>query len=82
MIGGSVASIFYGEPRLTHDVDFVVFLASEDVTKLAEIFPESDFYVPPPEMIKEEVRRERGHFNLIHESRDRPEFASGMDSPP
>ncbi|MDB6030210.1 MAG: hypothetical protein JWM16_548 [Verrucomicrobiales bacterium] len=23
---GSIAAIFYGEPRLTHDVDFVVFL--------------------------------------------------------
>ena len=26
MIGGSVAAIFYGEPRLTNDVDFVVSL--------------------------------------------------------
>jgi hypothetical protein len=26
VISGSVAAIFYGEPRLTHDVDFVVFL--------------------------------------------------------
>jgi hypothetical protein len=25
IVSGSVAAIFYGEPRLTHDVDFVVF---------------------------------------------------------
>jgi hypothetical protein len=29
MVMGSVAAIFYGEPRLTHDVDLVAFLNSE-----------------------------------------------------
>jgi hypothetical protein len=29
IVSGSVAAILYGEPRLTHDVDFVVFLKSE-----------------------------------------------------
>jgi len=67
IIGGSVAAIFYGEPRLTHDVDFVVFLNSSDVQRLTQIFPDSDFYVPPVEAIKEEVARERGHFNVIHQ---------------
>ena len=66
MIGGSVAAIFYGEPRLTHDVDFVVSLRSNDVQRIIGIFPEADFYVPPPEIIAEEVARERGQFNLIH----------------
>ena len=28
IVGGSVAAIFYGEPRLTLDVDFVVFLSA------------------------------------------------------
>ncbi len=31
VVTGSVAAIFYGEPRLTHDVDFVVFLRHADV---------------------------------------------------
>ena len=31
VVSGSVAAIFYGEPRLTHDVDFVVFLNAGDV---------------------------------------------------
>jgi hypothetical protein len=66
MIGGSVASIFYGEPRLTHDVDFVVSLDFSDIAVLTEIFPDTEFYVPPPEAIAEELRRNRGHFNLIH----------------
>ena len=30
IVSGSVAAILYGEPRLTHAVDFVVFLKSED----------------------------------------------------
>ena len=63
LIGGSVAAMFYGEPRLTHDVDFVVFLNFKDIQRLTQIFPDSDFYVPPTEVIAAEVARERGHFN-------------------
>ncbi|MBW8864623.1 MAG: hypothetical protein JF609_06815 [Verrucomicrobia bacterium] len=67
MIGGSVAAIFYGEPRFTHDVDMVVFLNETAIRKLPEIFPSSEFYLPPPEVIVTEVAREkRGQFNVIH----------------
>jgi hypothetical protein len=67
IISGSVAAILYGEPRLTHDVDFVVFLRSEDIQLLQEAFPSPAFYVPPAAVIASEVAREqRGHFNLIH----------------
>src|SRR5262245_7198435 len=66
VVTGSVAAIFYGEPRLTHDVDFVVFMTSQDVARLAEVFPESEFYLPPAEVIAQEMSREQGHFNLIH----------------
>src|SRR5215510_7072533 len=65
MIGGSIAAIAYGEPRLTVDVDFVVFLNDRDIDHIIDIFPESDFYVPPQEMIAEEVDR-GGQFNIIH----------------
>jgi hypothetical protein len=34
MVSGSVAAILYGELRLTHDVDFVVLLRSEDIDRL------------------------------------------------
>ena len=67
IIGGSVAAIFYGEPRLTHDVDFVVFLNDRDAQRLAEVFPTPDFFFPPIETVLAEARRERnGHFNIIH----------------
>ena len=68
MIGGSVAAIFYGEPRLTHDVDLIVTLKAKDVPALATMFPDRDFYLPPPEAIAEEVEREAGQFNLIHQA--------------
>ncbi len=62
-----MAAIFYGEPRLTNDVDFVAFLNETDIRRLREIFPASDFYLPPVEAITAEVAREqRGHFNIIH----------------
>ena len=67
VVSGSVAAIFYGEPRLTHDVDFVVFLDANDLQKLLAVFPASEFYLPPVEtMLTEIAREQRGHFNLIH----------------
>ena len=67
VIGGSVAAIFYGEPRLTNDVDFVAFLNEADIRRLPEIFPPTDFYLPPAEVIAAEVARDRrGQFNVIH----------------
>ena len=32
-VTGSVASIVYGEPRLTHDIDLVIFLREKEVEK-------------------------------------------------
>ena len=67
VVSGSVAAIFYGEPRLTHDVDMVVFLNADDIRRLIEIFPDNEFYLPPMETMIAEVARERSaHFNLIH----------------
>ncbi len=67
MVTGSVAALLYGEPRLTHDVDVVVDLASRAaIHRLPELFPEDAFYCPPLEVIVQEAaRRQRGHFNLI-----------------
>jgi hypothetical protein len=67
LVSGSVAAMLYGEPRVTHDIDFVVFLRPEDVAKLPEVFPAPEFYVPPANIIVIEMARERnGHFNIIH----------------
>jgi hypothetical protein len=67
VIGGSVAAMFYGEPRFTRDVDVVVFLNEPGIRKLPEIFPAAEFYLPPLEVIAAEAAREsRGQFNIIH----------------
>ena len=67
MITGSVASIAYGEPRMTNDVDVVVRLQPGDADRLIQEFPAASYYVPPREVIEEERRRPRfGHFNIIH----------------
>lgn len=67
LVSGSVAATLYGEPRLTHDIDLVVFLRADDTAKLVAIFPAPPFYVPPATVILQEVTREsRGHFNVIH----------------
>jgi hypothetical protein len=67
MVTGSVASMVYGEPRLTHDVDVVVKLTREDAGRVRDTFGEEGFYCPPEEAIKvEAARRLRGRFNLIH----------------
>ncbi|HOU89722.1 MAG TPA: hypothetical protein PLU22_01690 [Polyangiaceae bacterium] len=69
MVTGSVAALLYGEPRLTHDVDVVVDLASRAaIHRLPELFPDDAFYCPPLEVIVQEAsRRQRGHFKLIEQ---------------
>jgi hypothetical protein len=67
MISGSVAAMLFGEPRMTHDVDLVVFLDDAAITRLPTAFAAPDFYLPPQDVITVEARREhRGHFNVIH----------------
>lgn len=66
-ITGSIASIVYGEPRLTHDIDLVISLNQAQVNSFINSFPIDDFYCPPQEVIITELNRHsRGHFNLIH----------------
>src|SRR5271166_5690929 len=67
IVSGSIAAIIYGEPRLTHDIAFVVFLRGSDIIRLPECFTSPAFYVPPDEAIAAEVARSHhGHFNIIH----------------
>ena len=68
MVTGSVASIAYGEPRLTHDIDIVVEFDRGQADRLALSFPEPEFYCPPIDIIRIELAREcGGHFNIIHQ---------------
>lgn len=67
MVGGSVASMVYGEPRLTNDIDIILDLDSRHASKLNALFPSDTFYCPPEEvLIIESRRKQRGHFNIIH----------------
>ena len=67
LVSGSVGTMLDGEPRVTHDIDRVVFLRPENMGQLQEAFPTPDFYLPPPSVIAVEMARERrGHFNVLH----------------
>ncbi len=64
IVTGSVATIFFGEPRFTNDIDVVVKLRREQIPAFRREFPMPDFYV------SEEAARQAvegcGQFNIIH----------------
>jgi hypothetical protein len=64
MIVGSHASIYYGEPRFTQDVDVVIGLTPSVLPGFLERFPPSEFYVS--ETAAREAVAQRGQFNIIH----------------
>jgi hypothetical protein len=67
VIGGSVASMLHGEPRATADVDLVFEAQPADAESVVAAFPEAEWYVPPLEVVRRELRRgERGSFNVLH----------------
>ncbi len=67
MVSGGVASVIYGEPRFTRDIDLVIALKPADAARFAAAWPPTAFYVPPVEVIEEESSRPAsGHFNVIH----------------
>lgn len=65
MVVGSIASILYGETRMTRDMGLVVELKTNISNNLKSIFSESEFYLPPDEIISNEIAS-RGQFNLLH----------------
>lgn len=66
MVVGSVASMTYGFPRMTHDLDMVVDLKLKDIQKFEKAFGQNTFYCPPIEVIQAEVTH-RGQFNVLHQ---------------
>lgn len=44
-VTGSTATIFYGEPRFTNDIDVVVDLSAQQVAEFCRCFPADEFYV-------------------------------------
>lgn len=65
MVVGSVASIIYGEPRMTNDMDVVIQVSPGRADEFRDLFPESEFYCPPLNVIQSEITS-RGQFNIIH----------------
>jgi hypothetical protein len=67
MAVGSIASSAYGERRSTLDVDVVALVGKQHAARFLSVFPETNFYCPPADVIEiESARSEQGHFNLIH----------------
>jgi hypothetical protein len=64
LVTGSTATIAYGEPRLTNDIDIVIQLPAQNVDAFCDAFPCEEFYLN-----RETVRtamQKGAQFNLIH----------------
>jgi hypothetical protein len=67
MVTGGLASVIYGQPRLTLDVDLVLRLSAAQAEPFSRLWPPAEFYVPPLEVLLEESQLSRhGHFNISH----------------
>ncbi len=66
LVTGAIASVAYGEPRLTNDIDIVAAIREEHVPELLEAFPSDEFYVSG-EAIRGAIRNQ-GQFNILHPS--------------
>jgi hypothetical protein len=66
LIGGSLASSAYGEPRLTNDIDLAAELQPEHVQGLLTKFPMDEFHLDE-HAVRDALAR-NGQFNIIHPS--------------
>lgn len=63
-VTGSVATILYGEPRFTNDIDLAIDLDAARVEPLCRLFPADEYYVSPEAAFAAVARH--GQFNVIH----------------
>ena len=63
-VTGSMASIAYGEPRFTNDVDIVAQLRPAQADEFSAAFPAPEFYCSP-EAVRQ-AARECFQFNVLH----------------
>ncbi len=66
MLVGSFASIAWGEPRFTQDIDIVLDLPETSVANFCSAFPPPEFYLNQESVF--EAIRNRFQFNLLHPS--------------
>jgi hypothetical protein len=64
LVTGSVATIYYGEPRLTNDIDIVARLPARGAAEFCRAFPPGEFYVSEEAAL--EAVAQHGQFNIIH----------------
>ena len=64
MLVGSFASIAYGEPRLTQDIDIVLDLSLAQISDFCAAFPAPEFFLS--EQAVREAVQTRFQFNLLH----------------
>jgi len=64
LVTGSIASMTYGEPRLTNNIDIVADIKIEQVNLLERYFPHQEFYFDA-EMVREAIIH-KSQFSLIH----------------
>lgn len=66
MITGSWSSIYYGRPRASHDIDFVVELPIENVENTSHLFSQlPETFMIQLETIKEAIEN-KNQFQVIH----------------
>ncbi len=64
LVTGSTATIFYGEPRFTNDIDIVAAMKLGNVDTLCKRFPGDEFYLSR-EAVRDAIIN-CGQFNIIH----------------
>ncbi len=64
LVTGSTATIAYGEPRFTNDIDIVVDLPPDQVADFCAGFPTPNFYYSLPAIT--EAVQQRHQFNVLH----------------
>ena len=66
LVTGAIASIAYGEPRVTNDIDIVADIKEKHIAGLKNCFPEEEFYLDE-DTIKDAIHHQH-QFNIIHPS--------------
>jgi hypothetical protein len=61
---GSVASMSYGEPRMTRDIDLVIDLRANQIDAFCALYSDPDFYLSKSAILG--AIRQRSLFNVIH----------------
>jgi hypothetical protein len=63
VVVGSMATMTYGEPRFTNDIDILIDLSPDLIDEFCRSFPDSDYYLSRAAV--ESAVRNRRQFNII-----------------